>query len=366
MTPDSPGSRRRELLPTSFRLLILTAAFVVIIAGLQAAQSICVPFLVALFVAMIFRPLVMGLMRRKVPRGLAVAITLLVVAAVLAALGYVLSLSLTRVTLRMPQYQEQFQQQVTAGVDWLDARGIDATAWVSPESIGPGPLMDLVSGTFRGVANLLTTSFLVLLMTTFLLFEAHGFEEKLRKALGDRQEVMDRYARISEEVQRYLLIKTLVSLATGVSVWLWVSVLGLDFPLLWGFLAFILNYIPNIGSILAAIPAVILAAIQLGWSWAFLLLLGYALINVVWGNLLEPQILGRRLRLSPLAVFLSLVFWGWVWGPLGMLLSVPLTMVLKIAMENSRGFRWLAALLDPPPRPVAESGDTGKSAGADG
>jgi predicted PurR-regulated permease PerM len=191
---------------------------------------------------------------------------------------------------------------------------------------------------------------LMLLMTTFLLLESGGFEDKLSRVLGDRGELLERYSRISEEVQRYLWIKSLISLATGIFIGVWVAVVGLDFPLLWGFVAFLLNYIPNIGSILAAVPAMGLAIIQLGAAGALLVLLGYVLTNILWGSLVEPQVLGRRLRLSPLAVFLSLVFWGWVWGPLGMILSVPITMVLKIAMENSVELRKVAALLDPPAR----------------
>lgn len=341
---------RSAPLPTYFYLLVLGASFVVVVAGLRTAEAICVPFLVALFVTMLARPLMSGLLRRRVPTGLAVGITLLIVAAVLVSLGSVLSLSLSRVTARMPQYQERFQQDVRSAISWLEAQGIDATAWIRPESIGPGPLVDLATGTFLGVANVVTGIFLMLLMTTFLLLESGGFEDKLRKALGERGELLERYAKISDEVQRYLLIKTLVSLATGLSVGLWVALVGLDFPLLWGFLAFVLNYIPNIGSILAAVPAVGLAVVQLGPSHSLLVLLGYVLTNILFGSLLEPQILGRRLRLSPLAVFLSLVFWGWVWGPLGMLLSVPITMVLKIAMENSEALAGVATLLDPPSR----------------
>jgi predicted PurR-regulated permease PerM len=162
-----------------------------------------------------------------------------------------------------------------------------------------------------------------------------------------------RYSKITREVQSYLLYKTLVSLATGLSVGIWVGLLGLDFPALWGFVAFALNYIPNIGSILAAVPAVGLALLQLGPGRALVVALGYVAINFWWGNLVEPALLGRRLQLSPLVVLVSLIFWGWVWGPIGMLLSVPLTMMLKIVLENSPGLRWLGALLAPkPPAPA--------------
>ena len=148
------------------------------------------------------------------------------------------------------------------------------------------------------------------------------------------------------QVQNYLAIKTAVSVFTGVLVGIWVWALGLDLPLLWGLVAFIFNYIPNLGSILAAVPAVLLALVQFGPGRAAVVASGYLAINLVFGNDVEPMMLGRRLGLSTLVVFMSRVFWGWVWGPVGMLLSVPLTMMLKIAMENTEDLRWVAVMLD--------------------
>ena len=156
---------------------------------------------------------------------------------------------------------------------------------------------------------------------------------------------MGRFRGFIESFNRYLALKTLFSLATGVVIGIWLAVLGVDFALLWGLLAFLLNFVPNIGSIIAAIPAIFLAFIQLGWGPALLTCLGYIVVNVVFGSILEPKFMGRRLGLSTLVVFLSLVFWGWVLGPVGMVLSVPLTMIVKIAMESNEDTRWIAILL---------------------
>jgi predicted PurR-regulated permease PerM len=186
---------------------------------------------------------------------------------------------------------------------------------------------------------------------TFILLEAAGLPEKLQAAFGWEKEHMTRLSKARQEVQRYLGIKTLISTVTGVVIFLWVWLLGVDFPVVWGLLAFFLNYIPNLGSILAALPAVLLAGIELGLGRALLVALGYVTVNLVLGNFVDPYLMGRRLGLSTLVVFLSLLFWGWVWGPVGMLLSVPLTMMLKIVLENTRDFRWLAHLLGPTPKP---------------
>ena len=148
-------------------------------------------------------------------------------------------------------------------------------------------------------------------------------------------------------MKQYLVIKTLVSLVTGILVAVWLAILGVNFPLLWGLLAFLLNYIPNIGSILAAIPASLLALVQISLGAALLVVLGFLVINVVMGNVIEPRWTGRGVGLSPLVVFFSLIFWGWVLGPMGLILSVPLTVTVKIALESSEETRWVAVLLGP-------------------
>ena len=156
------------------------------------------------------------------------------------------------------------------------------------------------------------------------------------------------------------MIKTAVSAVTGTVVGLWVAALGLDFALLWGLVAFLLNFIPNLGSIIAAIPAVLLAMVQFGPGRAAVIAAGYLVVNIVFGSVVEPMLMGRRLGLSTLVVFASLVFWGFVWGPVGMLFSVPLTMVVKIALENSKDFRWVAVMLDANPAAAAESAAAGR------
>jgi AI-2 transport protein TqsA len=344
MSPFSPTP-----LKESPRLLLTAASLVVVVAGLKAGKPLFVPIVLALFLAVLSVP-VLGLLRRRLPVGVAVALTVLFDCTVLAVFAYVLSIAVTRVTERAPIYQEQFQAFLDQALAWLSARGVEAGEWVSPESIGPGPLVDLVSTTFLGVATLVSALVIVLLLLLFMLYEVEGFSAKMRRAVGIEDRQLARYTKITREVQRYLVIKTLMSLATGVSVGVWVHLVGLDFPFLLGLIAFVLNYVPNIGSILAAVPGVALALVQLSVPRMLLIVLGYAVINLWWGNLVEPHVMGRQLKISPLAVFVSLLFWGYVWGIMGMLLAVPITMVLKILFENSERLRWLGLLLDPPTR----------------
>jgi len=186
-----------------------------------------------------------------------------------------------------------------------------------------------------------------LLTVTFILLEASSFPVKLRAVLGDPRQAFPQFTRFVGDIERYMVIKTLISLATGLLIGIWLFILGVDFPVLWGFLAFLLNYVPNVGSTIAAVPAVLLALIQLGIGSAVMATSGYMAINFILDNVIETRLMGRRLGLSTLVVFVSLIFWGSLLGPVGMVLCIPLTMTLKFACENNKGTQWIAVLLGP-------------------
>ena len=216
--------------------------------------------------------------------------------------------------------------------------------------------MNLLGGTLGALAGLLQDAFLVLLAVIFILVEAAGFRHKLRVAFGDRGGNLERLEQMAQQVQKYLAVKTVVSLGTGFLAFAWVWTLGIDFPLMWGLVAFLFNYIPNIGSIVAAVGPSVLALVQVDLARGLTVAAGYVALNIVFGNILEPTLLGRKLGMSVLVVFLSLVFWGWVWGPMGLLLAVPITMTFKIAFENTDDLRWISVLLDAKPRVRAVAG----------
>jgi len=340
--PSSPRDR-------GARFLILAASIVVIVAGLKAAAQLILPFLVAVFLAIISTPFVAWLRARKVPAWLAVTVTIVADLAVIVALGLVVGRSVNEFTAAAPRYQERAQGLATSILAALDAHGVDTREWRPLEALNPGAVFDMVGATLSAVAAVLSNTFVVLLLLIFMLFEVTAFPAKLTAAFGGATDNAERFTAMTRQVQRYLGIKTLVSLATGVAAGLWVAALGLGVPLLWGLLAFIFNFVPNIGSIVAAVPPIILALMQFGVWRAVGVAAGYVVINIVLANFLEPYLMGRRLGLSTLVVVLSLVFWGWVWGPVGMILSVPLTMVVKIALENTPDLRWIAVMLDANP-----------------
>jgi AI-2 transport protein TqsA len=333
---------------TGARVLLTAASLVVVIAGLRAAGTLILPLLVAIFLAIVSSPLLAWLRKNRAPTPLAVITTVLVDIAVLVVLVLLVTRAVNELATLGPRYQDRLTVLFLAAIDWLRDRGFDISRRESLEMVNPGAVLDLLGTILRGLLAVLSNMFLVLLTLIFILFEAASFPRKLRVAFGGQANV-ERLARLIGQVQRYLVIKTLTSLGTGFLVAGWAWMMGLDFPMLWGLLAFILNYIPNIGSILAAVPAVILAMIQFGPATGAVVAVGYLLINIGMSNFLEPPLMGHQLGLSPLMVFVSLVFWGWVWGPVGMLLAVPLTVIVKIMLEHTQDFRWLAVLLGPAP-----------------
>ncbi|VAX06912.1 Uncharacterized UPF0118 membrane protein [hydrothermal vent metagenome] len=331
-------------------LLIALAALVVIIAGMRAIVPILVPFLLSVFIAVACRSPMSWLTRHKVPASLAVLIVItgLMIAFFLTALF--VGSSLSDFTRTLPQYQDKLHGLTASLLNTMQQRGMDTSGLDLESIIDPSAVMRLVQSLLGSLGKVLSNTFLILLTIVFILLEASSFPAKLQAMPGHTEASMARFQRIISGVNDYIAIKSVISLGTAVLVTLALYIIGVDYPVLWGFLAFLLNFIPNIGSIIAAVPAVLLALIQLGAGAAGATALVYLLVNFIIGNFVEPRLLGRGVGLSTLIVFLSLIFWGWLLGPVGMLLSVPLTMTLKIALEANTQSRWLAIWLGEQPR----------------
>ena len=326
---------------------VIFASLVVITAGLKAAEDLAVPFLLAAFIATIAATPMFWLERHRVPGWAAITIVMAAMVAILLGVGALVAQSAGAFTQKLPFYQERLTALFTEAIAWLQDYGIELSRDLLVENFNPGEALALAGATLAGLGGVLSNSFLIILTVIFILAEATSFPRKLRDVLRDADRSMPFFARFAENVNRYIAIKTTVSLVTGLAITAYLMVLGVDFPILWGLLAFLLNFVPAIGSIIAAVPAVLLALVQLGPGVALLTAAGYAAVNIGMGNVVEPRFMGRGLGLSTLVVFLSLVLWGWVLGPVGMLLSVPLTMTAKIALEANPSTVWLAHLLGP-------------------
>jgi predicted PurR-regulated permease PerM len=326
-------------------VILILAGFIVVVAGMKAASSLLVPFFLAVFVAVICAPPLFWLQRKGVPKVIALVLILLAILVVGLLFGALIGPSLNDFLTSLPGYQERLSTHSSALISWLRGKGINIPAEEVSGAFHPGWVMNLAGDIFSGLSSVLTNGFLILLTVVFILLEAADLPKKLRIVLKNPERSLSTIEKFSQDAKRYLVIKTLISAATGVAIWLWLLILGVDYPVLWGTLAFLLNYVPNIGSIIAAVPAVLLALVQVGVGSALLTTLGFVIVNIVLGNLVEPKLMGRGLSLSALVVFLSLVFWGWVLGPIGMILSVPMTSLARIALESYEGTRGLAIML---------------------
>jgi len=327
------------------KLVIMLGMLVIILAGIRLAAEIIVPFILALFIAVVLNPVIQRLVRWRVPRVLAIG--LLVGAIVLAAvllLAY-LGTSLNELARTLPQYRSYLVVPLQNLEPWLQRTGIGITVDELIKYIDPNAAMSLVSSLLSQLSSAMSSIFLLLLTVVFMLLEVPQLPGKLQQLMSRPTEGMGAIQRALDSVSRYLVLKTAISLVTGLIIWGMLVLLEVRFAFIWGLLAFALNYIPNIGSVLAAIPPIAQVLVFGGLYDALVVLAGYLLINLIFGNILDPRLMGRGLGLSTLVVFLSLIFWGWLLGLVGMLLSVPLTIIAKIALEQSQGGKSIAILL---------------------
>ena len=327
------------------QVLITMAAFVVVVAGMRAGADIIVPFLLAVFIAVISAPALDWLERLGLPRALAMIVVIAVIIAAGMGITGLVGSSLRQFTANLPEYTDRLNSYTQAVESWLNQRGVPFDARELRNLIDASRVMKLAADIFNSFGGVLTNAFLIFLTVVFLLFETASFAVKLRAVVDDPEDTLARVRNVTESVKRYLAIKTLTSLATGIVIGISLAILGVDNAVLWGLLAFMLNYVPNIGSIIAAVPTVLFALVQLGVGGALATAAVFAVVNVLIGSVLEPRFMGRGLGLSTLVVFVSLVFWGWVLGPVGMFLSVPLTMTVKIGLGANERTRWLAVFL---------------------
>ncbi len=340
--------------PTTNALLGL-AAIVIIIAGMKAASSLFVPFLLAGFIGLLCAPALFWLRDRGLPTPIALVVVLLGLFGIGAVFGGLMSSSINEFTRLLPSYQERFGSVVESLTATLLSFGIDfGVSTDDANPFDPRAALGLAGNLAGNLGSLLNLAFLLFLTVCFILLEASSFPRKVREAFGDSPEIEGRMTEIGQSIRRYLGIKTLTSMLTGMLAYSALLLLGVKFAPLWALIAFLLNFVPAVGSVIAAVPAVALALIDNSPQTAAIVALAYIAINIAVGSFLEPRVMGDGMGLSPLIVITSLVFWGWVLGPVGMVLAVPLTVILRILLGSQPSTQWVAVLLGPAmpsPRP---------------
>lgn len=326
-------------------ILIGIAAVVIIIAGIYLAQSIIVLLLVSIFLSLLAAPAVFWLKKKGINTVFSVTIVMTCMLIVLALISLPIAASISSYSDELPMLQSRIRQQIAEFSVVLDGMGITDSEKILLNYINPESIMKLTSGLLAGLSSALSDLLLILLTVAFVLLEASSFPKKLRIIMGDPDIAFPQVIKFVLDIKRYMIIKTIINLAAGILITAWMYILGIQFPILWGFLVFIFHYVPNIGAILAVVPAAIFAFVQIGIGSAVLVVTGNLIVGFIIGNMLEPRIMGRSLGLSTLVVFLSLILWGGLLGLIGAILCIPLTMTLKLAFESNKNTHWIAVLL---------------------
>ena len=342
------------------RILIMTAAAIFILIGLRELRDLIVPIMLAAFLAIISYSIT-DLLRRKLkfPHWLAVIFTIIVDAGVIYAVGTLIRFLAAdmRNTLQS-EVVAKFQEKYNDLMCCLDNWGMGEQArqiFDAPQNyLGTEQIVQISQNIGSQTISFMSITTLILVLMTFILSESRLFLRNFR-ALPNSVQGKNQIISALKGIQKYLFIKTIASACTGLLAWWLCASMDVPFAFLWGVVAYVLNYIPTIGSIVAAIPPILLALILGSWGDTFIVAGGYIAINLMIGNGIEPVFLGKQFGIATSVVLLSVLLWGWVWGTAGMFLAVPITVLIKLALENSRDLYWVAAIIDDNDAPHTET-----------
>ncbi len=329
------------------RGLIVAGALAVVLVVMRMAAPILIPLLLAVFIAIVATPALQWMRRRGVPKWVALGVITFVLVDIGSLLALVTTGALEGFRDRLPTYQERFLVLSEQFGGWMEALGAEGSREAIPELLDPNKVAAVLRFMLSNASGFFAAGLLVLLAVVFILLEANTVPAKLRAAFHLTEAGNARLKRLTNAIKRYMLIKSLTSLATAFCVWFWLYALGIDFVVLWAVLAFFLNFVPVVGNIVMMIPPVLIALVQTDLETTLLVAVGYLVINTGIGSVIEPRIMGKGLGISTLVVFVALLFWGWLFGTVGMFLSVPLTIAVIIALDASPHTRPLAILLGP-------------------
>jgi len=353
--PLHPNVRGR-LIIQSWMLGFIT--LVVATYVLYLLRGLLLPLIIALLVSLGFKPMVRALTARRVPVAISIVLVFLAVVAIFAGFSTILINGVNAFAEASPVYEEKIVRWLGVGSTWardaLERFGLEEYALQPADAVNLPAVAKFVAGSLGGVLSATGDLILASLYLIFLLVGSQSFPAKLKIAF--RPEVSSRVGAalesIDANIRRYLAAKTLISLITAVIVTIILLAFGVDFAIFLGLLTFFLNFIPNIGSFMAtAFPALVSLLQFESFGLALIITALLVVVQNVMGNLIEPQLMGMSLDLSPLAILLSLIFWGWLWGLWGMILSVPIMSLIKITCENIEQLRPIAVLLGSgPPR----------------
>src|SRR5664279_1239527 len=338
----------RKIESTGSSPLVNIAALIIIIAGMIYAKTIITPIMLALFISIVCEQPISWLEKRRLPRWLALLIVLIGMIFLFSGFAFLIGETVSSFSGNLSKYESTLTDLSNSFIQFLNEKGYKIHQDQIFNLVQPAKILEFTAGALNTLINMMGNTFLIFLIVLFTLTEFSSFAIKAKAILHGSDRSVAYFSTILQNIRHYLGIKTLICLLTGILVYVAMLIIGVDYPLLWALIAGLMNYIPNIGSIIAAVPAVLFALVQLGLGGALWTLGSTVLIHNILGNFIEPRIMGKGLGLSTLVVFLSLLFWGFILGIVGMILSAPFTMAIKIILEQNEKTKWLAILLGTP------------------
>ncbi|NVJ52409.1 MAG: AI-2E family transporter [Campylobacteraceae bacterium] len=321
------------------------ATLVVIIAGLKVASEIVVILFLAIFISSIFSTLLRYLERKHIPRAISYVLVISIFVLLSLLLAYIVNISLKNFILNLPQYEKQLQGLVVQIIALGESYGVVVDKNMILDALNFSSFFGFTTNIIGSIGTFLSKFLLIVIGIAFILAESKSFEKKLKVIFKQKRKELEHFKEFSHNIQKYFLVKTTTSFLTGFIIAICLIFFQVDYPVLWGVIAMLFNFVPVVGSIIAAIPAVLLSLVSLDLNTTIALIVFYVVINISISNIIEPKLMGKELGLSPLVIFFSLILWGWVLGIVGMFLAVPITMTLKIAFSTNTSTQWIAVLM---------------------
>ncbi len=321
------------------------ACIVIIIAGLKVASEIVVILFLAIFISSIFSTLLRFLESKHIPRLFSYLLVIGLFVLISLLLAYIVNISLKDFISNLPQYEKQLQSVVVNIVALGESYGFKIDKNMVLEALNFKSFFGITTDLIGSIGTFLSKFLLIVIGVAFILAESKSFEKKTRAIFKQNSEELEHFKLFSHNIQKYFLVKSTTSFLTGAIIAIGLIFFDIDYPILWGVIAMLFNFVPVVGSIIAAIPAVLLSLVNVDLNTTIILIIFYVAINISISNIIEPKLMGKELGLSPLVIFFSLILWGWVLGIVGMFLAVPITMTLKIAFSSNTSTQWLAVLM---------------------
>jgi len=321
------------------------AASVVIIAGVKIASEIVVILFLAIFIASIFSTLIRFLKRKHLPIVLCYMIVLAIIFIFTLLLVYVVNISIKDFAQNLPFYEQKLQALIEKIISLTSEYGFIIDKVIILKALNISSFFGFTTNILGSVGTFLSKFLLIIIGVAFILAESKSFETKLKVIFKYNAKKLENFNLFSHNIQKYFIVKSTTSFLTGAIVAITLIIFGVDYPILWGVIAVLFNFIPVFGSIIAAIPAVLISLLNMDLNTTIILIMIYITINISISNIIEPKLMGKELGLSPLVIFFSLIFWGWILGIVGMFLAVPITMTLKIAFDSNKETHWIGILM---------------------